>query len=147
MTALPIDPNREEVYPIVDDPEQAMNRMADEALQNDGSYDQKMSVDLQKNRLGRPAIRYKDRIMEADVYPAPDGKGVLVHIHCPRCEHVNVIRSDRKNVEYDRRTNLLSVEPYQCCWELGDRDNERMAFGVGLCRLRLAIDKNVAKDA
>ena len=113
-----------------------------------GDMDHGLAVDLDltKTALGKPMVRYKDRIMQAEVYPSPDKKGLMVHIHCPRCTHVNVIRTERKHIEYDPETNDLSIEPYECTWELGDRDNERIAFGIGLCRLRIAIDHNIAKD-
>ncbi len=104
--------------------------------------------------LGRPQIRYKGRygdfVLEADVFPGKDLGTFEVHIYCPRCStpelpHNNRITSERKAIEFEN--GLLSIEAFECCWELQQREGERIAFGAGLCRMKMGITKNVAKDA
>lgn len=102
------------------------------------------------NRADRAAavlIRFEDRIIEADLYRTVDE--VIVHIICPKCLHSSKISSTRKAVEWDG--TLLSVEPFECPWEMSDeRDpsstHEGVLVGSGnLCRLRMAIEKNVGR--
>lgn len=124
---MSFDPKAEEVYQIKGDPKHGMSS----------------TMNLTKTALGRPFVRYKDRISEADVYEM-QGQ-LMVHMFCPRCGNTLRITSDRKRIDYDREANLLSVEPFECTWEL-DTDSRRMEFGLGLCRWRVAIDRNIAKD-
>lgn len=114
--------------------------------------------------LGRPQVRYRDFLLEVDVYAAPglatrDGRpGLEVHFYCPRCRNICRVTSDRKAIDFvprqerDPQTGQmvargeLSIEPMKCAWELAG-DERRMQFGLGLCNLAIAIDKNIAKDA
>lgn len=114
--------------------------------------------------IGRPQVRYRDFVLEVDVYAAPglatkDGRpGLEVHFYCPRCRNVCRVTSDRKAIDFTPRMERdaqtgqmvprgeLSIEPMRCSWEL-EGDVRRMEFGLGLCGLRFAIDKNVGKDA
>lgn len=102
---------------------------------------QEISADLTKTALGHPKIRYRDRIIEADVYGI-DGS-LMIHLICPKCStpdtvHALKISSDQKQISYDPSDGRLSIEPFSCTWEAPD--------GVGLCKWRVAIDDNVAKD-
>ena len=55
--------------------------------------------------------------------------------------------SDAKEVvDWDPEKGL-SVEPFECTWEMGERQGERIHFGLSLCRWRVGIQNNVAKDA
>lgn len=106
-------------------------------------------LDLTKNAIGHPLIRWRDLVMEADVYHPMEGV-LEVHIHCPKCStpddpHVLRITSERKSIEYDKKRNLLYVEPFECCWELPAE--RRQEFGLGLCKWRVAIDGDRAVDA
>jgi hypothetical protein len=104
---------------------------------------------LTQTAMGHPLIRYGDHIIEADVYKIAD-EPMMVHLICPRCRNAIRITEDRKEIDYDpnagdpRQGGRLSIEPFECTWELSA---ERQNFGVGLCRWRVGIQDNVAKDA
>jgi hypothetical protein len=100
-------------------------------------------------RVGIAKVRYRDRITEADVYKV-DGEPYRVVLYCPRCEKVLTIPGDRKQIDWtppapghEAEGGVLSVERFRCTWELGDQQT----LGAELCRLTLAIDRNVARDA
>lgn len=115
----------------------------------------------------------KDYVLEADVYALPgappraDGSPALeVLIICPRCQHQLSIKSDRKLVEYvpgapelDEHTHqpvargTISIEAFECTWEMnpedpvtGQRAGDLHKRSENLCRLRLVIDKNLARS-
>jgi hypothetical protein len=124
------------------------------------------TVHLDKAALGHPEVRYRDYVLEADVYPLlgavdeDDAPGALeVILICPRCRHELRVTSDRKAIEYlpgppviDLATGqamlrgVLSIERFECTWE---KDTSVAVTGntENLCRWRVAIDKNVARDA
>jgi hypothetical protein len=87
--------------------------------------------------------KYGNYVLKVDVYQPTPGT-FEVHLHCPKCHEVSRITSERKSIEFDER-QLLSVEKFQCCWEMPE--GRRMEFGIGLCRASYAIDRNVLKDA
>ncbi len=113
---------------------------------------------MERVPLCKPLIRYRDLVMEVDVYPLPGlatAPGVPqfeIVLLCPRCstpDHPHHLRitSDRKHIELEMVSEhsydgaRLSVEGFECTWEAG------LERGSGLCRWKVAIDKNVAKDA
>lgn len=116
-------------------------------------------MNLTQTALGHPFIRWRDFLLVADVYKIA-GQPMYVHIICPRCLNALKIGEDHKAISYepDRPPKIapflanaavvnydgsLSVEAFECTWELGP---ERRNFGTGLCRWRVAIDDNIAKD-
>ena len=117
-------------------------------------------------------IIYRDMVLTVDVYvqPAP----LKIHIICPRCLKRSMIGADRKKIDFDpialnptfgrialvaRREDLpelahlqfgrLSVEAFQCTWEMGNDSHVPgpMHTGASLCRLKLVIDNNRAVEA
>ncbi len=118
-------------------------------------------MNLTETALGHPYVRYKDQLLELDVYKIA-GAPMYIHIICPRCHNASKIQEDNKAFSYEPTRipkilpfllsvgvgaphgGSLSVEKFECSWELGP---ERQEFGVGLCRWRVGIDNNVAKDA
>lgn len=107
------------------------------------------TVRMTKSAAGHPKVRYKDFVLELDVYEPP-GAPRYVHLICPRCRHALRITEDRKAMEYDPTRDVenggrISVEKFTCTWELPE--DRRMEFGLGLCRWTVAIDNNVARDA
>jgi len=88
-------------------------------------------------------IRWKDKLLVGEVYAEPTG--IMLNIICPKCLHSIKISSTRKAMEWDEKRGQISVEPFQCPWEL---DTE-VAVGqyTNLCKWSVAIDKNIAKDA
>lgn len=115
-------------------------------------------------------VVYKDLLMTVDVYAVP-GEPLKLHLYCPRCHKHSTVPGDRKAIDFDPRApnpqqaairatsapelvalaafGKLSVEAFECPWEIGDEQHAKTAVhtGVTLCRMRLAIDNNRAKDA
>lgn len=127
-----------------------------------GAEGYQSTLDLSKSKFGEPKIRYTDRsghtfLLTADVYKY-EGAPLEVHILCPRCStdktpHALRITSDQKHIEYDPRVLLeqggqLSVEPaIECTWELdGTKGVGRVASSMNLCRWKVVIVNNVARD-
>lgn len=130
---------------------------------------------LNRSAIGHPFVIYKQSILVVDVYEVP-GEPMNLVLICPKCHHALNISAAKKRMEFDRvigapnptrkdeemlaqmmttwstippRTSLqrfgsLSVEPFECTWEMSAH---RAEFGTSLCRWKVAIDNNVAKDA
>lgn len=114
-------------------------------------------------------VVYKDQYLTVDVY-AIAGEPLKVHLICPRCRKLLQVTGDRKRIEYNPRerkiaaealasgkpeiaqlaeSGSLSIEPFECSWELGNATHVRgiVQSGTSLCRLRIGIENNRAKDA
>lgn len=107
-------------------------------------------------------IRYGDRLIEADVY-ALKGAPVHVVILCPRCGNASTIRGEKKAIDWRPHApeklgelvncGKISIEPFECAWELPEagRHNQRNTSQIigtaPLCRLKLGVTNNIAKDA
>lgn len=117
-------------------------------------------------------VLYRDMIMTVDVYVMP-GEPMKVHLYCPRCHKHSTVPGDRKAIDFDptapnpMRTDLLaagtlppevcgvayfgrlSIEAFECPWEIGEDRHASGAVHTGatLCRQRLVIDDNRARDA
>lgn len=136
----PFDPQREELYHIAGDAPDPSGLTDKRGMQ--------ASVQLNRSAIAHPLIRWRDRVIEGDLYEM-DGQLVL-HILCPRCStpealHALLIKAGQKAIEWDAERGLLSVERFECTWELPE--GRRVEFGAGLCRWRVAIERNVAKEA
>ena len=124
-------------------------------IAGDEKHGMEITHDLTKTALMTFNLKYRGRYsvwaegeektIEGEVYS--QGGQLMVHTICPRCQKSLRITSDRKNISIDVAKGLIWVEPFQCTWELGERENERMEFGLSLCNTRLAYDGKVAKDA
>jgi hypothetical protein len=115
-------------------------------------------------------VVYGDLFMTVDVYAVP-GEPLKVHLYCPRCHKHSTVPGARKAIDFypgaanparsliiaSGRPELvdladkgrLSIEPFECPWEIGDGRHVAGTLhpGATLCRLRIAIDNNYAKDA
>lgn len=114
-------------------------------------------------------VAYRGRIgdfdMTVDVYAIP-GEPLELHIICPKCRHKSRITQQRKQIEFNpgdfrpytfvdgsrMPTNggLLNVETFECGWEMPEAGEHKVGLrtgGITLCRMRMAIDHNEAKDA
>ena len=115
-------------------------------------------------------VVYKDAFMTVDVYLL-DGQAPEVHLICPRCHKASRIAGDRKAIDFEParanpawsdiaatgdpvlaetgRMGRLSIEPFECAWEIGGDQHVAggVHTGVSLCRLQLAIDNSRARDA
>lgn len=107
------------------------------------------TVSLSQSAIAHPIVRYKEFVLELDVYKTPD-EPMYVHLICPRCHNMLTISAKRKRMELrdggERKGGIISIEPFECTWEM-EPNGRRVGFGLGLCRLKLAIDENIAKDA
>jgi hypothetical protein len=124
-------------------------------------------LSLGKQEVG---VVFGDRILTVDVYAIP-GEPITVHLICPRCRKTLTVRGDRKVIDFDpnapnprgavlratgspelavlAQRGRLSIEAFECTWEMGDGHHARGSFhtGVSLCRQRLAIEDNRAQEA
>lgn len=110
-------------------------------------------------------VVYQDLLMTVDVYAVP-GEPLKLHLYCPRCHKHSTVPGERKAIDFEpsapnpqwarvRELGIespmgrLSVETFECPWEIGDAQHVQggLHTGVNLCRLRIAIDNNRAKDA
>lgn len=132
--------------------------MEEHVAGDDPNLSQKVGIfDLTRNAY-RVRVDYKGTNVYCEVYLHPDGSKE-VHWLCPRClcggeRRMSRISSSRKQIDFDprRRTDVggeLNVEAFMCPWELGAMQaggDRRQEFGLGLCKLVLAIDNSVARE-
>lgn len=120
-------------------------------LKGDDEHGYANDMRLTKTALGHPEYRYRDRVVRCDVYRDPVTKRLSVHSMCPRCENYIWISEPEKQIEFDPSTGILSISPFECTWERGrgteGTRQDRIAFGLGLCRLRIVVERNRARDA
>jgi len=120
-------------------------------------------------------VVFGDQLMTVDLYALP-GEPVRVQLICPRCLKHSTITSERKRIEFDPKTlnpargaimelarrasaglpevvgvadyGRLSIETFECTWEIGGDKHVpgRVHTGASLCRLRLIIDDNRARE-
>jgi len=115
-------------------------------------------------------VVFGDVLMTVDVYALP-GEPMKVHLYCPRCHKHSTVPGDRKRIEFEpralnpMRTQILaagrpelvalahfgriSIEAFECPWEIGDAPHVAGAVhtGASMCRLKLVIDCNRAREA
>ena len=115
-------------------------------------------------------VLFGDQVMTVDVYAIP-GEPIKVHLYCPRCHKLLTVAQDRKAIDYDRAApglgagrlrglgvppevwhpaalGRLSIEAFECTWEIEDAPHVPGALhlGASLCRQRLVIEGNIARD-
>ena len=118
---------------------------------------------------GHPVLYYRHKggnefLITADVYRV-EGAPLYVILYCPLCRNSLKIAQDNKAIEWepDGRARLsvrdeeitaalgvvprgvLSVEAFQCAWEV--EPTLRRSFGFAVCPWRVAIERNVVRDA
>lgn len=115
-------------------------------------------------------VVYGDTFLTVDVYLVP-GAPPEIHLICPRCHKASRISGAHKAIAFDpgatnpmwleavkahhkdlaaiAGTGRLSVEAFQCTWEIaGDKHVAGAVHtGASLCRKTLVIDDNRARDA
>ena len=116
----------------------------EELYQIAGDQDHGFAADMNLTKTAEARVRvyYKNLVMDGELYDY--GASKKLQLCCPRCTHTITIDTARKDIRYDARTGRLDVERFVCPWELEDR---RMHHGIGLCKLALIIENNVARDA
>ena len=174
MNAPAYNPQSEELFYVAGDKPAAMQQsnlhqqgmVQSPDARDAGLLGHQSSMRLDKAALGHPLIRYRDRVIEADVYPYLDGENdpgdqqrLEVILICPCCEHELRVTSDKKAIEWipgqpeiDPSTGqvivrgLISIEPFMCTWE---KDTKAAVTGHGenLCRWRVGVAKGIARDA
>lgn len=116
-------------------------------------------VQLDKTKDATVVVRYKDRLIEADVYAFP-GAPIKLVLLCPRCGNALNIESDKKQMSFEKSApqqvgdfvnmGRLNVEPFECTWELPDAGVHvpgLVSAGTSLCRWKVGISNNIARDA
>lgn len=116
-------------------------------------------VRLDKTKDATVVIRYKDRVIEADVYAFP-GSPIKIVLFCPRCGNALSIESDKKRIDFEKHApqsvgdfinmGRLNIEPFECTWELPDAGVHVpgiQSAGTSLCRWKVGISDNIALDA
>lgn len=112
-------------------------------------------------------VMFREMILTVDVYVI--GEHPVAYLVCPRCRKVLTVRGDQKAIDFDpfvpnpvraeiaaagdptltwaARLGRLSIEGFECTWELDDAPHVQGAVhtGASLCRMRLAIDNNRAR--
>jgi hypothetical protein len=136
-----IDPTREEVFYIAGD-------VGDPLDPSKRGIAATTRLDTSAKHI---QVRYKDFLLECDYYEMEGVAPAKLVLICPKCHHVLNVPGDKKKIEYDPTSlqvfgGRLSVEAFQCTWET-EPEGQRREFGLGLCKQRLAIEDNVAKDA
>ena len=126
------DPVTEDLFYVSGDKETGISTTADMTA---GS----IKVQLRYNG------KWGNYVSTVDVYNIPGVECSVVMI-CPRCHHSIRVSSARKEVDWDPEKGLF-VSRSECSWEIGDRNNERMDFGIGLCRFGFEIAGSMIKDA
>lgn len=115
-------------------------------------------------------VVYKDTFLTLDVY-AVQGEPLKVHLVCPGCQKLLTVSGDRKAIDFDPRAmnpmrriiaaagareliaagvlGRISIGSFQCTWEVGGGGHApgQVHTGASLCRQRLVIDDNRARDA
>ena len=95
----------------------------------------------------------REYVLTVDVYRLP-GEPVKLHLICPKCRHLLQVTTKRKKIEFDTRVNQelggrLDVERFECTWENRDAGVHvpgLLAGGMTLCKWRVVIENNVARD-
>jgi hypothetical protein len=114
-------------------------------------------------------VVYRGMYLTVDLYVM--GGETLAYLCCPRCHKVLTVRSSHKPIDFEPRADnplraeivstgdpslvrlagagRLSIAPFECTWELENARHVPGALhsGTSLCRMKLAIDNNRAKDA
>jgi hypothetical protein len=143
----PYNPRTEQLETLVDD---VLER---QDAGGPGAGGLSAGYDIRQTALAHPLVRYSGKfgefVLTTDLYPDPEG-GMMLHLYCPVCStpekpHNLRISSSRKKMEYDKNRGI-SVETFACTWELPEADTRKMEFGMGLCRWRVIIENNVARD-
>lgn len=123
-----------------------------------GPNGQSTTYHLNHAALANPLVTYKrgteEYLLELDAYKQP-GEPLIVHLICPRCHNALNVRGDRKHIQLEIGAGpggqgAISIEPFECTWEMPDAGKHVpgiISGGSTLCRWRVGIDKNVARDA
>lgn len=96
------------------------------------------TLSLGKNYDARVHIIYQDKLLVGEIYKHPEGAGFFLNLTCPRCLNVIKIDTARKEMAYEPGRGL-DVAPFRCTWELGERNNERIAFGLSMCNWTVGV--------
>lgn len=129
------------------------------------------TYDLERTKFGEPKVRYKDRagveyLLTVDVYKY-EGAPLEVILFCPMCSekgamHALRMSQGKKEIFYDPDYNpmvpwgeggrpielggRLSIEPFGCTHELDATKKVGVVSSANLCRWRVIIDNNIARD-
>jgi hypothetical protein len=137
-----------ELFTICGDPDEKYD--AAKIYPKHGSLAGGLAQDMRIDKMAEahPTIRYKDFLIDCDLYITPDRSELSLTLICPLCHNMLKISSKDKAIGWDG--DKISIEPFGCTWEAGRSDataNDRIDFGLGLCRWRVGVENGVARDA
>ena len=157
MGALDIDMTDPGVQQLLGEPEPrlASGKREKDLVHIAGDMDTGITSTFQIDRNKREVIvTYKEYVLTVDIYQIP-GEPTKVHLICPRCHHALSISAERKAIDFDPKAGdpklggRLSIEPFQCTWELPDAGEHKAGLksgGLTLCKWKAGIENNVARD-
>lgn len=166
------DLKRKEIFHIAGDTPEQVAAMEPDAR---GPLSSTATVNMANTAVGHPIVYYKAKdgrefVLTADVYKL-DGEPFKVTLLCPLCHNGLDVKGDRKQIEYAPRDPLammmpdehgetkltdmggrLDIEKFGCTWEIDSRlpvasGDVNILVSSNTCKWRVAIDKNVARDA
>lgn len=158
------DDRTEEMVPLAGDGDPTRTGIVSQSTRSrdpngTGAVGASSGVQLDKTKDATVVIRYKDRLIEADVYAFP-GAPIKLVLLCPRCGNALNVESDKKQMSFEKHAphavgdfinmGRLNVEPFECTWELPDAGVHvpgLVSAGTSLCRWRVGISNNIARDA
>jgi hypothetical protein len=130
------DPEKEYVEYIAGDPKGPRPDVKGNPFDKRG---QTQTWDLKKGVVAEPKIRYKDMIIECELYELEGN--LSLHMICPKCHNMLWVREPNKKVAYDPSTGLIDVEASKCTWEV-DPNSPMRLFGVSLCNFSFGVVKS-----
>lgn len=128
-----------------------------------------INLDIGKHEVLVYSPKGDIQLLTVDVYQVA-GEPLKVHLLCPRCHNHLQIMGDKKAIEFDLRASNrqnynirslgglspamqhasvlgdLSIEEFECTWELDGTKKVSLFSGGNLCRFRAAIDHNLLRS-
>jgi hypothetical protein len=129
------------------------NMQVNTTIQGDAARGVAVNHDLTGIAKAQITLKYAGKVapppgmhhyeIECEIYEV-DGL-MSVHTVCPKCRHATMISGKVADISYDKNRGLF-VSKFECPWEMGGKD-DHTEFGIGLCKLVLAYEGKVARDA
>lgn len=148
-----MSPKERELFNICGDAPDPSGRTSARGMQS--------TLHLGRAKYGEPKVFYKsrggvERLLTVDVYKV-EGAPLEIFLFCPLCsteDHPHNLRltSDQKAIDYKvdelvHRGGRLNVsDPIGCTWEIDGTRAVGIVSTTNLCRWRVVIENNVARD-
>lgn len=158
------DDTKEEMIPLAGDGDPTRSGLVSQTRRafdptGTGQVGASSGVQLDKTKDCTVVVRWKDMLLEVDVYKF-EGAPLKLVLMCPQCGNTLNIESDKKQMALEKHApqqvgefmnyGKLDVEPFQCTWEKRDAGPHvpgLVSGGLSLCKWKVGISNNVARDA